>query len=76
MIHHQPLEPLPVQIHPSTLVLGGGIAGITAALELANGQHHVYLVERQPSIGGHMAQWDKTFPHAGLCGVYFNPAHG
>ena len=62
VLHHQPLEPLPVQINPNTLVVGGGIAGITAALELANGGHHVYLVEREPSIGGHMAQWDKTFP--------------
>jgi heterodisulfide reductase subunit A len=62
VIYHQPLEPIPVTINPNTLVLGGGIAGITAALELANGGHHVYLVEREPSIGGHMAQWDKTFP--------------
>jgi heterodisulfide reductase subunit A len=62
VIYHQPLEPLPVQINPSTLIVGGGIAGITAALELANGGHRVYLVEREPSIGGHMAQWDKTFP--------------
>ncbi len=62
VIHHQPLEPIPVPINASTLVVGGGIAGITAALELANGGHHVYLVEREPSIGGHMAQWDKTFP--------------
>lgn len=62
VLHHQPLEPLPVPIHPDTLIVGGGIAGITAALELANGGHHVYLVEREPSIGGHMAQWDKTFP--------------
>jgi heterodisulfide reductase subunit A len=60
--YHQPLEPIPVDINPHTLVVGGGIAGITAALELANGGNHVYLVERQPSIGGHMAQWDKTFP--------------
>lgn len=62
VIYHQPLEPIPVTINPNTLVLGGGIAGITAALELANGGRHVYLVEREPSIGGHMAQWDKTFP--------------
>ena len=62
VIHHQPLEPIPVQINSSTLVVGGGIAGITAALELANTGHRVYLVEREPSIGGHMAQWDKTFP--------------
>jgi heterodisulfide reductase subunit A2 len=57
-----PLEPVPVEIRPETLVLGGGITGITAALELAIAGYPVYLVEREPSIGGHMAQWDKTFP--------------
>ncbi len=62
VINHQPLEPLPVPIHPATLIIGGGIAGITAALEIANSGHPVYLVEREPSIGGHMAQIDKTFP--------------
>jgi heterodisulfide reductase subunit A len=62
VVHHQPLEPIPVEINPNTLVVGGGIAGITAALELANAGNHVYLVEREPSIGGHMAQLDKTFP--------------
>jgi heterodisulfide reductase subunit A len=59
---NEPLEPLRVPIHPATLVVGGGIAGIQAALELADAGHPVYLVERQPSIGGHMAQFDKTFP--------------
>jgi heterodisulfide reductase subunit A len=62
VVHHQPLELLKVQINPNTLIVGGGIAGITAALELANAGYHVYLVEREPSIGGHMAQLDKTFP--------------
>ena len=62
VVHHQPLEQIPVEINPNTLVVGGGIAGITAALELADGGNHVYLVEREPSIGGHMAQLDKTFP--------------
>jgi heterodisulfide reductase subunit A len=62
VVHHQPLELIPVEINPNTLVVGGGIAGITAALELADAGHHVYLVEREPSIGGHMAQLDKTFP--------------
>ncbi|MGA2820568.1 MAG: CoB--CoM heterodisulfide reductase iron-sulfur subunit A family protein [Anaerolineales bacterium] len=57
-----PLEPLRVPIDPATLVVGGGIAGIQAALELAEGGTPVYLVEREPSIGGHMAQFDKTFP--------------
>jgi heterodisulfide reductase subunit A len=43
-------------------VVGGGIAGIQAALEIADSGRPVYLVEREPSIGGHMAQFDKTFP--------------
>jgi len=60
--HHEPLEPLRVPIHPATLVVGGGIAGIQAALEIADAGFPVYLVEREPSIGGHMAQFDKTFP--------------
>jgi heterodisulfide reductase subunit A len=60
--HHEALEPLRVPIHPDTLVVGGGIAGIQAALEIADAGYHVYLVEREPSIGGHMAQFDKTFP--------------
>jgi heterodisulfide reductase subunit A len=58
----EPLEPLKVPINPATLVVGGGIAGIQAALEIADSGRHVYLVEREPSIGGHMAQFDKTFP--------------
>jgi heterodisulfide reductase subunit A len=60
--HDEELRPLRVPIHPATLVVGGGIGGISAALELANAGHPVYLVEREPSLGGHMAQFDKTFP--------------
>ena len=62
VIHNQPLEPIIVDINPNVLVVGGGIAGIQAALEIADAGYHVYLVEREPSIGGHMAQLDKTFP--------------
>ncbi len=62
VVHHESLEPIPVEINPNTLIVGAGIAGITAALELADAGNHVYLVEREPSIGGHMAQLDKTFP--------------
>lgn len=62
VVYHQPLDPLPVEINPNTLIVGGGIAGIMAARELAQAGHHVYLVEKEPSIGGHMARWDKTFP--------------
>ncbi len=46
----------------SVMVVGGGIAGIQAALDLANSGYYVYLVERTGAIGGAMAQVDKTFP--------------
>jgi heterodisulfide reductase subunit A len=60
--YHQPLETREVPVNPNTLVVGGGIAGIQAALKIADSEHRVYLVEKDPSIGGHMAQLDKTFP--------------
>jgi len=44
------------------MVVGGGISGIQASLDLASAGFKVYLVEKAPSIGGHMAQLDKTFP--------------
>jgi heterodisulfide reductase subunit A len=59
---HEELLPMRVPVNPTTLVVGGGIAGIQAALELADSGYPVYMVEREPSIGGHMAQFDKTFP--------------
>jgi heterodisulfide reductase subunit A len=62
VIENVALEEIKVPINPNTLVVGGGIAGIQSALEIANAGFHVYLVEREPSIGGHMAQFDKTFP--------------
>ena len=46
----------------AALVVGGGIAGVQAALDLANSGIRVYLLERSPAIGGKMAQLDKTFP--------------
>jgi heterodisulfide reductase subunit A len=49
-------------IEPAALVVGAGIAGIQAALDMADAGYQVYLVEREPSIGGKMAQLDKTFP--------------
>jgi heterodisulfide reductase subunit A len=60
--YHKALERKKVPINPEVLVVGGGIAGIHAALTLANAGKKVYLVEREPTIGGHMAMFDKTFP--------------
>jgi heterodisulfide reductase subunit A len=51
-----------VPVTPATLVIGGGVAGIQAALDLADAGYKVILVEKQPSIGGIMARLDKTFP--------------
>ena len=59
---NRPLEPIRVPVAKRALVVGGGIAGIQAALDIANGGYEVILVERQPSIGGHMAQLSETFP--------------
>ena len=50
------------QVLGSVMVVGGGIAGMQAALDLANSGYFVYLVEKKPAIGGVVAQLDKTFP--------------
>lgn len=60
--YHNPLEPREEPVAEAALVVGGGIAGIQAALSIAESGYPVYLVEREPSIGGRMAQLDKTFP--------------
>ena len=56
------LFPSTFSVNPNTLVVGGGIAGMQAALDIASSGNQVYLVERQPTVGGHMLQYDKTFP--------------
>ncbi|MEM3465827.1 MAG: CoB--CoM heterodisulfide reductase iron-sulfur subunit A family protein, partial [Candidatus Jordarchaeales archaeon] len=58
----EPLEKKEMPVERSVLVIGGGVAGIQAALDLAEAGLKVYLVEKSPSIGGHMAQLNKTFP--------------
>jgi heterodisulfide reductase subunit A len=60
--HHTPLEQQEVPVHACAMVVGAGIAGIEAALRIAESGKKVYLVEKQSSIGGHMAMFDKTFP--------------
>lgn len=59
---HRSLLSREVSVHPDVLVVGAGIAGIQASLDIAKAGHQVYLVEKDPSIGGHMVQFDKTFP--------------
>lgn len=60
--HLQPLESKNMSVNKDVLVVGGGVAGIMSSIELADKGFKVYLVERSPSIGGHMAQLSKTFP--------------
>lgn len=59
---HHALETHYADVHPDMLVVGGGIAGMQAALDMADAGHRVHLVERGTTIGGHMLQFDKTFP--------------
>jgi heterodisulfide reductase subunit A len=59
---NHPLKPIKVPVTKRALVVGGGIAGIQAALDIADGGCEVILVEKAPSIGGHMAQLSETFP--------------
>ena len=60
--HQDPLEEIDVELTRTALVIGGGIAGIQAALDIADGDRKVILVEKSPSLGGRMAQLDETFP--------------
>jgi heterodisulfide reductase subunit A len=62
VVYHQSLETREVAVHPDVLIVGGGIAGMQAALDIGNSGHRVYLVEKSTTIGGHMLQFDKTFP--------------
>ncbi|MCP2606510.1 CoB--CoM heterodisulfide reductase iron-sulfur subunit A family protein, partial [Candidatus Aminicenantes bacterium AC-708-I09] len=61
-LRNKPLQPIKVPITKRALVIGGGISGIQATLDIANGGYEVILVEKSPSIGGHMIQLSETFP--------------
>ena len=62
MLKEQILKSLPGNNFGDVMVVGGGVSGIQASLDLATAGFKVYQVEKAPSIGGHMAQLDKTFP--------------
>jgi len=60
--YHKEKKDMSENVIGSVLVVGGGIAGMQSALDLANSGYYVYLLEKSPSIGGIMSQLDKTFP--------------
>ncbi len=60
---HEPLEENEVSVIPSVMVIGGGIAGTQASLDIANSGFEVYLIEKTPTLGGHIIKWDRTFPN-------------
>ncbi len=71
--HHEPLTGSKKSVNPVALVVGGGIAGITASLKIAKAGYQVYMVEREEIIGGKMAQFDKTFPTLDCSGCILTP---
>ena len=73
---NEPLFTSTIPIHKKCLVIGGGIAGIQAALDVADAGYQVTIVEREPSIGGHMVMLDKTFLHPGLLRLHLHPQDG
>jgi heterodisulfide reductase subunit A len=70
---HTPLYSREVPVTKSVLVIGGGIAGMQAAITAAEAGYDVHVVEREPSIGGHMAKFDKTFPSLDCAACIMTP---
>ncbi len=76
VVYQEAMEIKKVPVNPNVLVVGGGITGIETALRLAQSGRKVYLVEREPSIGGHMAELDKTFPTLDCAACILTPKMG
>ena len=70
---HEPLEKRSVSVNPATLVIGGGISGLIASLEIANAGKQVYLIEKTGELGGHVAKFDLLFPHLSSAGQMIRP---
>lgn len=73
VLFHEPLDKRFVDINPATLVIGGGISGMSAALEIANSGKQVYLIERSDKLGGLTANVDLTFPYMHSAQQFINP---
>jgi heterodisulfide reductase subunit A2 len=70
---HETLEKRSVEVNPSTLIIGGGIAGLTSALEIADSGKQVYLVEKKEKLGGNVAKLDLTYPNMYSAQDIINP---
>lgn len=73
VLHHEPLTGSTKSVNPVAMVVGGGIAGITAALKIANAGYKVFMIEKEEIVGGKMAQFDKTFPTLDCSGCILTP---
>ncbi|MCK5079596.1 MAG: CoB--CoM heterodisulfide reductase iron-sulfur subunit A family protein, partial [Bacteroidales bacterium] len=70
---HEPLDKLSVDIDPATLIIGGGVAGMSAALRIAEADKQVYLVEKKPELGGHAIGLDLSFPYLNSVSSFLDP---
>ena len=73
VIHHEPLEVKEIECQPDCLVVGGGMAGISAALTLAQKNRKVYLVEKLPCLGGKVARYEDVFPNLECASCILDP---
>jgi len=73
VIHHEPLEERQMECQPDVLVIGGGIAGISSALVLAQKNRTVYLVEKLPCVGGKVARYEEVFPNLECASCMLDP---
>lgn len=74
--YHEPLDKLSVDINPATLVIGGGVAGMAAAMRIAGSGNQVFLLEKEDAIGGQAAQLDLTFPYMNAITSFIDPMIG
>ena len=71
--YHEPLDKLSVDINPATLIIGGGVAGMSAAMRIAEAGKQVYLIEKSDVLGGHAAQLDLSFPYLNAVASFLDP---
>lgn len=71
--YHEPLDKRAVEVNPATLIVGGGVAGMSAALRIAEAGKLVYLIEREQQLGGRAAELDLSFPYLDMVDTFLKP---